>query len=143
MRATILFFIAVIVVAAGAALGTRALMDRQQDHADDTMHRWLHDKLDLTAAQREDLHQIELKYADEERQLRSRLDEANRALARVIREDSSYTPRVGAAVEEVHMRMGELQKLSIAHLFEMRAHLTDEQNERLLHLAEMALTNAP
>lgn len=143
MRATFLFFVAVIVVAVGAAFGTRALVDRHQDHADDTMHRWLHDKLDLTAAQREDLHQVELKYADEEKRLRSQYEEANRTLARAIREDRSYTPRVTAAVEAVHMRMGELQKLSIAHLFEMRAHLTEEQNEKLLHLAEMALTNAP
>lgn len=143
MRATILFFVAIIVVAVGAALGTRALMDRRQSHADDTMHRWLHDKLDLSATQRDDLHQIELKYADEERRLRQQFDEANRALARIIREEGSYTPRVGAAVETVHARMGELQKLSIAHLFEMRAHLSDEQNEKLLRLAEMALTNAP
>ncbi len=139
-----MFFAAVVVIACGAALGTRALMDHQEgDHSDDTMHRWLHDKLDLTPQQFESLHQLELKFADDEKRLRGQMDEANRQLAKVMLEDKAYTPHVAKAVEEVHHAMGELQKLTISHLFDMRSHLTDDQNEKLLHYAEMALTNAP
>ena len=37
--------------------------------------------------------------------------------------------------------MGELQKLSIQHIFEMKTVLTPEQFERLLHYAQQALEN--
>jgi hypothetical protein len=143
MRSVLIFFAVVVIIACGAALGTRAVMDHHNDPSDETMHRWLHDKLNLTPAQVESLHQVELTFADEEKRLQANLDDANRQLAKVMREDKAYTPRVTEAVEQVHHSMGELQKLSIAHLFEMRSHLTEEQNEKLLHFAEMALTNAP
>jgi hypothetical protein len=144
MRTILVFFAAIIVIAGGAALGTRALIEhREEDHSDDTMHRWLHDKLDLTPEQVRSLEQLEVKFADDEKRLRTKLDEANRALAKAMVEDKAYTPRVTLAVEQVHHWMGELQKLSIAHLFDMRSHLTPEQNEKLLHYAEMALTDAP
>jgi hypothetical protein len=143
MRTVVFFFVAVVLVSCGAALGTRAFMDHHAASSNDTMHRWLHEKLDLSPAQKVSLHQLEVQFADDERRLKGNLSEANRQLAKAMVEDQAYTPRVTTAVEHVHHAMGELQKLSIAHLFEMRSHLTEEQNARLLHYAEMALTGAP
>lgn len=106
------------------------------------MHRWLHDQLGLTAEKKESLTRIETRFAVEEKSLQEALLQANRDLATAIREDGSYTPRVAAAVEQVHHQMGELQKLSIAHLFEMTTVLSPDQSAKLMQLAEMALTEA-
>ena len=142
MRTVILFFAVVVGVAAIAALATRQLIE-QPPRTQDAMHRWLHDRLELTAEQEESLRKIESRFASEERRLRNGLSQANRDLATVISEESSYTPRVAAAVERVHSEMGELQKLSIAHLYEMTTVLSPEQNARLMQYAEMALTESP
>jgi hypothetical protein len=64
-------------------------------------------------------------------------------LARAIKEDKAYTPRVAAAVEHVHHCMGDLQKTSIEHVFAMRAVLSPEQGEKLLSLAQRALEQSP
>lgn len=142
MRNAIIFFTVVIAVAALSAVATRHFLGEPQP-TPDAMHRWLHDRLGLTTEQRESLKAIEQRFAADEQRLRNNLKQANRDLARAIREDGNYTPRVTAAVEHVHHEMGELQKLSIAHLFEMTTVLTPEQSARLMEYAEMGLTETP
>lgn len=142
MRTVILFFAVVIGVAAISTLATRHFIERPPQ-TQDALHHWLHDRLDLTAAQKEALAKIDVRFAAEVKRLRDALAVANRDLATAIREEGSYTPRVVAAVEHVHHEMGELQKLSIAHLFEMTTVLSPEQSARLMQYAEMALTAGP
>lgn len=142
MRIVILFFAMVVGVAAVSALVTRQFVERPPE-SQEALHRWLHERLDLTPDQKESLKKIEDRFAVEEQRLRDDLAQANRDLAVAISEDGSYTPRVSAAVERVHLQMGELQKLSIEHLFEMTTVLSPEQSARLMQYAEMALTEAP
>ncbi|HEX9783973.1 MAG TPA: periplasmic heavy metal sensor [Opitutaceae bacterium] len=113
MRPVITFFVVVVLLACAAALGTRRLMDRHDDPSNIMLHRWLHDKLELTSEQRAAIEEIEADFAAEEMRLRANLSEANRQLAKIMREDEAYTPRVTDAVEQVHHAMGELQKLSM------------------------------
>jgi hypothetical protein len=54
-------------------------------------------------------------------------------------EEKGYGPRVAACVEVVHQRMGDLQKASIEHVFEMRSVLSPEQGDKLLTLAQKIL----
>ena len=69
--------------------------------------------------------------------------QANQELAAAIAKSKGYSPEVAAAVEKVHQHMGELQKASLEHLFEMRTVLTPEQGERLFQLAHDALEKSP
>ena len=139
MRTVILFFSVVIGVAAISALATRYFMAApQQTH--DSKREWLHEQLNLTEKQHEALEQIEVRFASEETRLRDAFNAANRNLATAIHEEGASTPRVEAAIENVHHQMGELQKLSVAHLFEMTTVLEPEQKEKLMHYAEIALT---
>jgi Spy/CpxP family protein refolding chaperone len=140
MRTVILFFFLVVGVAAVSALATRYLID-QTPRQPEALHEWLHAQLDLTDEQLEALEKIETTFAVKETPLRAAFTEANRDLAIVIREEGAYTPKVSAAVENVHRQMGELQKISIAHLFEMTTVLEPEQKNKLMHYAEMALTD--
>lgn len=142
MRKTIPFLLVIAAVAALAAFATMHWTHRVT--ADEvTSHEWLHHELNLTEAQLKQLEPIEEKFGSRQRELAEALREANRQLARAIAEDKAYTPRVTAAVEHVHHRMGDLQKASIEHVFAMRAELSPEQGDKLLILAQKALEQSP
>jgi nickel and cobalt resistance protein CnrR len=138
MKRVLLFFVAVVVVAALAGLATLKLSSRgPREHV--AAHDWLHKELKLTAEQERALEPVEAKFSVKERELATALLEANRSLARIMGEEKSFTPRVAAAVEVVHRRMGDLQKASIEHVFEMRTVLSPEQGDKLLALAQKIL----
>ena len=54
---------------------------------------------------------------------------ANRELAAAIAASDGDTPQVQAAVDHFHAAMGDLQKATITHVFEMRSVLTPAQAE--------------
>ena len=109
--------------------------------ASSTPHDWLHDQLQLTSEQKKALEPIEARFHENYERANTQLLEANRELARTLGQTKEFSPEVDAAIEKVHHRMGELQKLSIQHIFEMKTVLTPEQIERLLHYAQQALEN--
>jgi len=144
MKRIVLFFAGIIVVAGVAAFGTMHWAGQHLAVADeDRAHRWLHRELQLTEEQHRALGPVEARFAEKERQLAEKLRIANQDLARVMAEDKAYTPRVAAQVETVHHCMGDCQKASIEHIFEMRAVLTPEQGDKLLVLAQRALEQSP
>jgi len=143
MKRVALFLSAIAVVAAVACFFTLQMSQRRVTSDDIASHEWLHRELKLTEAQSQALEPIEQSFGDKQRRMAEALRDANRQLARAMAEDKAYTPRVAAAVEHVHHRMGELQKVSIEHVFAMRAVLTPEQSDRLLALAQQALEQAP
>lgn len=106
-------------------------------------HQWLHEKLHITPNQHTALAPIETRFADQQRRYTAALHAANQHLADVISEDKAYTLRVAAAAEQVHNCMGDLQKASIQHVFEMRTVLSPEQGKELLNLARQSLEQSP
>lgn len=143
MKKVALFLAAIAAVAAIACYVTMRMSQRQVTSDDIASHEWLHRELKLTEAQHKALEPIEQGFGERQRKLADALRDANRQLARAMAEDKAYTPRVTAAVEHVHHRMGELQKVSIEHVFAMRAVLTPEQGDKLLSLAQQALEQSP
>lgn len=137
------FFAAVIAIAALSSFCTwRWIAARHPVAAIDT-HNWLHKELRVTPEQHKMLEPIEARYAERERGLRERMRQAHRELAAAIGKSKGSSPEVTAAVEKVHQHMGELQKASLEHLFEMRTVLTPEQGDQLLQLAQKGLEEAP
>jgi len=106
-------------------------------------HQRLHERLDISAEQEAGLEEMEKSFARREAELRSDLAAANAELAKVVREDGSFSPRVEAAVEKFHQAMAALQKSTLEHIFEMKSELTAEQYQRLLELASDALVEHP
>lgn len=143
MRMILGFFAAVAAVAALSSFCTLHWVARHPPVASSDAHDWLHKELRVTEAQREQLKPIEMRYAEREQVLRERMRAANRHLAAAIAKGKGYSPEVAAAVEQVHQHMGELQKASLEHLFEMRTVLTPEQGDRLMALARKGLEEAP
>lgn len=142
MRTIVSFFVAVVVVAAVSSYCTLRWAHRSESSSAES-HQWLHKQLGITAEQSKALEPIETKFAERERLLRERMRSANGALAAAIAKSKGYSPEVAAAVEKVHSEMGELQKASIEHLFEMRSVLTPEQSDRLMQYAQKALQEVP
>ena len=105
-------------------------------------HDWLHDRLELTAEQKKALEPIEQRFHEQYNEAGGRLTAANQELAKILGQSDSFSPEVAAAIEKVHHRMGDLQKLSIQHVYEMKAVLTPEQNRRLVQYAQQALENS-
>jgi Spy/CpxP family protein refolding chaperone len=143
MKKITLFLAAIAAVAAIACYITMRVSQPPVTADDIASHEWLHRELKLTEAQHRALEPIEQGFGEKQRRLAEALREANRQLARGMAEDKAYTPRVTAAVEHVHHCMGDLQKVSIEHIFAMRTVLTPEQGDKLLVLAQQALEQSP
>ena len=56
--------------------------------------------------------------------------------------DGSYTPRVNSAVDHFHTTMGELQRATIEHVFEMRAVLSPQQRRKFDEIVRTELLRA-
>ena len=143
MKVILGFFAAVVAVAALSSYCTLHWVAARQPAASVAAHDWLHKELHVTAKQHKALEPIEARFAEKERVLRERMRAANHDLAAAIAKPGGYSPEVTAAVEKIHFHMGELQKASLEHLFEMRMVLSPEQNEKLIQLAQKALEESP
>lgn len=143
MKKAILFFVAVVVVAATAAVCTHWWVSRPAASANSVGHEWLHNELRVTKAQSDALEPIEHDFLLRETALAAKLQQANRDLAQVLREEKTYSPRVAEMVVAVHHHMGELQQASLEHLYDMRRVLTPEQGDKLFQLAAHSLEQTP
>lgn len=100
-----------------------------QERQPPSLHSVVHEKLDLSAKQDRQLDVIEARFAARRPALEAEVRSANRELAAAIAASEGDTPQVQAAVDHFHAAMGDLQKATITHVFEMRSVLTPAQAE--------------
>lgn len=127
LKSFILMALVAVVAGAAGAWGCASLMLRQQDNPG--LHAIVHQELKLDAAQTASIRDIEARFADQRRTLEAEVRNANRELASAISASQGNSPAVQSAVDHFHVAMGNLQKATIAHVFEMRAVMTPEQAE--------------
>ena len=120
---------AILAALVGAACAWGVLTWNGREASAPSLHQVVHDQMDLTPAQDRRLDEIEARFAVERTRLEAEVRTANRELSDAIAQSRGDTPQVQAAVDHFHSAMGELQKATIAHVFEMRAVLTPEQAE--------------
>lgn len=108
-----------------------------------SLHSFVHDELELTNEQHQALEEIEGKFAVKRSSLELSLRAANAKLAEAMDEEHEYGPKVALAIETVHERMGELQKATVEHVFEMRGILTADQQKIFDQRVSEALTVEP
>jgi Spy/CpxP family protein refolding chaperone len=94
-----------------------------------SLHSIIHHELDLDADQKQRLDAIEDRFAGRRQALQAEVRAANQELAAAIAASDGDTPQVQAAVDHFHSAMGELQKATISHVFEMRSVMTPAQAE--------------
>jgi nickel and cobalt resistance protein CnrR len=140
-RTLILAAVAFLAALAGVFVG-RSLVDRRVEQPS-ALHELLHEELDLTPEQLARIEAIETRFAARRRALELELRTDNARLASAIEAERGYGPRVTAEIERSHRAMGELQKETLAHIFEMRRVLTPEQAGRFDRAVVKALTADP
>ena len=140
LATALLFLLLVFVVAvAGACLSNRMCCKMRPSHQD--AHDWIHAQLGLTPQQDASLGALEKSYHEKSREFERGLAQGNKDLAEAIRSDGRDSERVHAAIGKIHSNMGELQMLTISHVFEMKEVLTPEQHRKLLNFTADALDN--
>jgi hypothetical protein len=122
------------------AWGTNALLAAKARTQEQTTHDLLHRDLELTAEQQAALDRFEVEFARQRTRLELEMKAANTELAIALQEEHAYGPRVTAAVDHFHDAMGELQKLTVEHMFAMRSILTKQQIEQFDRHVGRALT---
>lgn len=109
-------------------------------HSEASLHAMVHHDLDLTADQERRLELVEARFAQRRAALESELRAANVELATAMGRSQQYGPEVQAAVDHFHHAMGELQKETIEHVFEMRSLLDPAQAKTFDRRINEALT---
>lgn len=135
--------IAVLLAALAGCLGALGADKWLHAREEPTLHEFVHEELDLTDEQNRRLDEIEAAYLVRHKELELELRAANAKLAGAMEQEHEFGPQVGKAIDQVHMRMGDLQKATINHVFAMRAILDPQQQERFDRHVETALTRDP
>ena len=135
--------LAVLLAALAGCLGAIAA-DRWANHeAGSGLHDFVHDELTLTTDQEQRLDALEARFAVERARLEGSARVANARLAQAMENEHEYGPEVSAAIDEVHARMGDLQKATVRHVFDMREILEPEQQRQFDRKVSDALTRDP
>lgn len=138
--AALLLVLAIAAGSLGAFATGRWLANEDAPHG---MHDFVHKELHLTSDQEVRLDVLERNFAVERRKLELALRSANAGLAQAMSEEHRYGPKVGAAIDDVHARMGDLQKATVRHVFNMRALLDPGQQKAFDREVSQALTSEP
>lgn len=136
-------FALIILAAFGSAIGG-VLIGRAwivpNTPVETELHQLLHGDLRLDPDQERKIEAIEQQYAQRRKGLEQELRSDNAKLAAAIEAEHGYGPQVAAAVDASHMTMGELQKVTLEHIFAMRSVLRPDQAERFDASVVRALT---
>jgi len=130
----------VLAVLAGVVGSSLGVWYANRAHDPPSLHAFVHDKLDLSSAQEQQLEALEADFAVRRRAREAELRAANAELAAAIQARHEYSPQVQASVERFHHAMGELQKETILHVLGMRKVLTPEQAAKFDRRIAEALT---
>jgi Spy/CpxP family protein refolding chaperone len=133
------FTLVLCMVAAGIGVWAGVRFLGQESRAP-ALHEFVHDELDLSAAQEARVEALERDFAGRRKTREAQLRAANAELAAAIRARHEYSPEVTAAVERFHQAMGELQKETITHVLDVRKVLTPAQAARYDERIAEALT---
>lgn len=108
-----------------------------------SLNEYIHSQLDITPEQDAKLKDMEERYEKQVIYLEEKLKIANMELANAVKEEKRYGPRVEKAITDNHTTMGEMQKATMQHLFEMQTVLTEEQNQKMNKVITDALYHQP
>lgn len=136
-------FALMILFAFGAAIGG-VLIGRAwiapATPVESELHQVLHEDLKLDPEQERRIEEIERQYALRRQALELELRSDNARLAGAIEAEHGYGPQVSSAVDASHRAMGELQKVTLEHIFAMRSVLRPDQAARFDASVVKALT---
>ena len=103
-------------------------------------HETFVEQLDLNAAQRAAVEDIDRRFEAERGRILEHFNAATRDLAALLAREDAFTGDVAAAINRVHGYHGELQALSVRRYFAVLDVLPDEKRPAFRRLAAEALS---
>lgn len=137
-RLLVLAAVAFLAALAGVLIG-RGISERVPEQSS-ALHELLHEELGLDAQQLAQIEQLEATFSARRGALEAEIRAENARLAAAIQAERGYGPRVTAEIERSHHVMGELQKVTLEHIFAMRTVLRPDQAEAFDRAVVRALT---
>lgn len=134
--------VAVVLAAGAGSLGALGAQHWFQPSQPKTLHDFVHERIDLDSRQEQQLDLLERRYAIENAQLELAVRRANASLAMAMDREHEYGPGVGAAIDQVHASMGDLQKATVRHVFAMREILNARQQRQFDEQVARSLTGS-
>jgi Spy/CpxP family protein refolding chaperone len=138
-RALLLAVVAFFAALAGVFAG-RQLVSHDHGNRGGHLHALLHEELDLSPEQEAQVERMERSHQVRRQAVELELRSDNARLADAIEAEHGYGPRVAEAIDRSHRAMGELQKITLEHLFEMRSVLRPDQAAKFDAAVTKALT---
>ena len=135
-----LSLIACFIAAIGGVLVGRLLFP-QPGPPGAELHDVLHHKLSLDSGQKARLELLEQQFGIRRRALELELKAENVQLAEAMLAEHGNGPGVAAAVDRSHAVLGELQKVTLTHIFAMRQLLRPDQTAPFARAVVKALTD--
>jgi hypothetical protein len=132
--------VAIAIISAASSFLTLRVVNQASAQPAVDYHAWIHKKLEMTPEQERRSLNSERRYEETKWHLDEVIRLANGELARSILKDKSYSPQVEKSVAEIHTAMGQLQKATLEHIFELKEVLDAEQYERLIELTVQGLS---
>ncbi|PHS39013.1 MAG: hypothetical protein COA91_06710 [Robiginitomaculum sp.] len=105
------------------------------------LHEQIHAELVLNKAQDEKLHVLETGFSENKAVLEARMKAASAELSRAMQEAHTMAPNVIAAKDKYVQVLDEMQTLTIAHIFAMRALLDQGQAEQFDKIVQRSFQN--
>jgi len=145
--------VALIICSAGIAAGLASWTalkvnnEKASSHAptastDGDFHQWTHEQLDLTPEQDKALQPVETAFYKERARLAKTLADAGHDLAHAIQDHGRDSQELSAALLRINHLQLELQKLTLNHFFDMKAHLDPDQAHKLLEWTHDSISEA-
>lgn len=115
--------------------------DHSTESTGGTFHEWLHSQLDITREQEIRLAPIETVYADQRKEILTRIQKAGENLATALETEPTGSAAIHDALAKIHDAQGELQRVTIEHFLKMKEHLSPEQSQLLLQWTRESITH--
>lgn len=131
---------AIAIISAASSFFTMRYMSGDSSYPRDDYHEWIHNKLKMTPEQDRRSLASELRYEETKRHLDEVIRLANLELAGAILKDKCYSSSVEKPVLEIQEALGQLQKATLEHIFELRETLDAEQYERLIEMTAQGIS---
>ena len=81
----------------------------------------------MTQSQKARIDDIEIRYSNKRRKLRSRIAAANSQLADALAVEMRLGPKVESSIDDLKGIVGELQHETVAYVLELRSVMSDQQ----------------
>lgn len=139
VRRLVLIALTAFIAAVAGVYAARAV-NAPPRRSESALHAFLHHELKPDSVRSAQIEAIEARFAARRTVLEIEMRAANARLAKAIEAEHGYGPGVTCAVDHVHKVMGDMQKETLEHLFEMRAVMNADEARRFDQSVVRALT---